>query len=372
MPSIDFMKKTAAGFAAACLVLGGGLSLAAHGKDQHADRAWMGVMFQPAEDGVLVVKVFKKDPADLAGLKEGDVITDLDGHPIDTTSDFLRAFDDLKPGDHVTATVRRKGEAFDIDVTLVDRKDAHAAFPARMVFPALQRFRSHMAGPEMRQRGYLGVEAQTMTDELREYFGAPDGAGILVARVEDGSPAEKAGLLVGDVITEADGEPIDSVPDLVRVLRDKKEGDPVDLTYYRGGRRGSLEALAGVTEHRVWELHSLAECGDEDDDDCGSRFNVFLDPEDLPSGSSGGWGTSLGMDPGFSEGMKRLQEYLGSPEFHQQIQRSIQIEKQLQEKSEELEKRLEELERRLQAMPKENGETHRRGAGRSAHRRNLA
>src|ERR1700674_1056075 len=57
------------------------------------------------------------------------------------------------------------------------------------------------------KRGYLGVELSELTPELRAHFGAPESAGVMVARVAAGSPAEKGGLNVGDIITSLYGQP---------------------------------------------------------------------------------------------------------------------------------------------------------------------
>jgi membrane-associated protease RseP (regulator of RpoE activity) len=85
-------------------------------------------------------------------------------------------------------------------------------------------------------RGRLGVNATSMTDELRDYFGAPHGSGVLVQRVSPGTPAAKAGVKVGDVITKIDGKAIEDTPDVLDALSGKKKGDGVTLGVVRGRR----------------------------------------------------------------------------------------------------------------------------------------
>src|SRR5258708_4887988 len=63
------------------------------------------------------------------------------------------------------------------------------------------------------KRGYLGVELTELTPELRAHFGAPQDTGVMVARVVAGSPADKAGLKVGDIITSLDGKAVESSSD---------------------------------------------------------------------------------------------------------------------------------------------------------------
>ena len=61
----------------------------------------------------------------------------------------------------------------------------------------------------------LGIQVQEMTPELRAWFQAPQTAGVLVTRVEPDSPAQEAGVQVGDVIVEAGGEALETPRDLV-------------------------------------------------------------------------------------------------------------------------------------------------------------
>src|SRR5688572_28068188 len=61
----------------------------------------------------------------------------------------------------------------------------------------------------------LGVKVQEMSEELRDYFGAPDDAGVLVNSVVKDSPAEKAGIKPGDVITEVDGKKVEDTRELI-------------------------------------------------------------------------------------------------------------------------------------------------------------
>jgi predicted metalloprotease with PDZ domain len=90
------------------------------------------------------------------------------------------------------------------------------------------------------KRAYLGVSLVDLTDELREHFGAPKDTGVLVSSVEDGSPAEKAGIRVGDIIVGIDGKDVESSRDLRRSLREKKEGDTVRVEVMRGRARQTL------------------------------------------------------------------------------------------------------------------------------------
>ena len=99
------------------------------------------------------------------------------------------------------------------------------------------------------KRGYIGVRATALSPELREHFGVDRSAGILVASVEKGSPADKAGLEVGDIITAVDGQAIDDAGDLRQAVGKKHRGESVRLDVTRGKSKQSI--VATVDEHEL-------------------------------------------------------------------------------------------------------------------------
>lgn len=92
------------------------------------------------------------------------------------------------------------------------------------------------------KRAFLGVSLMDLSDELREYFGSPKDTGALVASVEDNSPADKAGLRVGDLIIAVDGKDIESTWDLRGAIKEKKDGETVRIDILRGRNRQTLTA----------------------------------------------------------------------------------------------------------------------------------
>lgn len=85
------------------------------------------------------------------------------------------------------------------------------------------------------ERGRIGLRVQPMTPELREHMKAPLDAGVLVVQVEAGGPAAKAGVRVGDVITEAGGEPIEAPFELIHRVTRLGEGSELALSLVRDG-----------------------------------------------------------------------------------------------------------------------------------------
>lgn len=92
------------------------------------------------------------------------------------------------------------------------------------------------------KRAHLGVSLVDLTDELRNHFGSPKDAGVLVGSVEDGSPADKSGIQTGDIIIGVDGKDVESSSDLRRALREKKDGDTVRVEVLRGRTRQTFVA----------------------------------------------------------------------------------------------------------------------------------
>jgi S1-C subfamily serine protease len=89
-------------------------------------------------------------------------------------------------------------------------------------------------------RGRIGIEVQSMTAELREFFSAPAEYGLLIARVEEGRPAQKAGLRVGDVILAAGDEPLARPHDLVAVVARAAAATPLALRIVRNGKQQQI------------------------------------------------------------------------------------------------------------------------------------
>ena len=161
--------------------------------------------------------------------------------------------------------------------------------------------------PGYGRRGYLGVRLLEMTPELREHFGAPRDAGVLVASVEADSPAQKAGVQVGDIITKAGGDRIETARDLARSARAMRSGETLKVEVSRN--RATRELSVTVQERASREI-DLGDLGREIGRDFGHDF-----------------GREFGR--------------------HAWVFRSPENADRFQERMEELEKRMKELEKRL-------------------------
>jgi membrane-associated protease RseP (regulator of RpoE activity) len=101
------------------------------------------------------------------------------------------------------------------------------------------------------RRGFIGVSLIEITPELRAHYGAPKDAGVLVSDVTSDTPAAKAGLEVGDVITAVDGERVRWTGDVSRAIRGKKASETVQLDVVRG--RASRKVTVTVEERQARE-----------------------------------------------------------------------------------------------------------------------
>jgi hypothetical protein len=173
-------------------------------------------------------------------------------------------------------------------------------------------------------RGYLGVQPLDLTTELRRHFGAPEDAGVLVARVEDDSPAQTAGIQVGDVVTRVQGTPVASTWDLMRSLRERKEGEVVTLEVFRQGRSRSLSVTIRERPRAQVDIRRfVGGPGGE------GPFLLHLEGDGLP------------------EAIEGLQKRLASPQLHRWVQDPPCSNPEIEQRLKELENRLQELEREL-------------------------
>src|ERR1051326_672658 len=190
------------------------------------------------ERGVEITMVDADAPAGKAGLKEHDVILEFNGTAVESEEQIRRLIREVPPGRTVTLGINRDGNPMKISVQLADHGTVVAQARPRIMVPAprVQVFpRNGMDLPFQIQTysSVLGVQTESLTRQLGEYFGVKDGEGVLVRSVEKGSAAEKAGLKAGDVIVKADNEKLTDRSDLTHILRSHRTGGKMILVVLR-------------------------------------------------------------------------------------------------------------------------------------------
>jgi S1-C subfamily serine protease len=186
------------------------------------------------EKGVLVGGVYQGSPADKAGLVRGDIVLSVDGTAVNTDSDLRAALAKHKAGDVAQLSVQHGDQQKNVSVTLAEAPVAAAAAPQNTPNNGQQAPAPQQPAPQARPAGpYLGI-LPIGTGQFRmrdDDFGAgkPAVAGAVIRQVAAGSPAEKAGLKVGEVITTVDGQQVGPQNSLSTLLSSHKPGDSVKL-----------------------------------------------------------------------------------------------------------------------------------------------
>jgi len=184
--------------------------------------------------GVGIAQVEKDSPAEKAGLRKDDVIVRFDGESVTSTRKLSRLVAEASPDHTVRLTISRGGAEQEVNVALGKRPGLATVMAPKIKDDILKNFPKDKEGTFVFAYGgnrRIGIGTQGLTKQLSDYFGAKDG-GVLITSVNENSPAAKAGLRAGDVITAIDGEKVDSPGDISRAINKKEDGS-VTLTILR-------------------------------------------------------------------------------------------------------------------------------------------
>jgi serine protease Do len=226
----------------------GGSYLGIGGLDITAERAK--ALNLKDERGVEVSSVAEDGPAAKAGIKDGDVVLEFNGQPVQGTTQFQRMVRETPVGRQVKITIWRAGATQTVTatvgeskMTMVNPEDGNWNFsmpmPPTPPMPAAPYFdmpRFQMSS----QNPMLGIEGEPLgqQEQLAEFFGVQEG--VLVRSVRKGSAAEKAGLKAGDVITKVDDSKVTTTGEITRTLRGLKSKKTFNLTVIRNKKEMPL------------------------------------------------------------------------------------------------------------------------------------
>jgi len=169
--------------------------------------------------GVVAVAVMPDSPAEKAGVKKGDVITDMNDKPVSGVRPFVDAVTALKAGDELALKMLRDGKEQSIKVKLGKR-------PAEPPTPPV---------PPGKDEPFIGLALQP----------GPDGKGVEVRDVLGGGPGDKAGLKKGDILTQVEGKAVSDPAALAGAVADHKPGDELTFKVMRDGKEQEVKVKVG-------------------------------------------------------------------------------------------------------------------------------
>ena len=190
-------------------------------------RGWLGISVQDISDdiasnlnhanrrGALVSDVFKGDPADKAGIKIGDIITEINGKTIKDTHELLLTIASLHVGQKMNVKAIRDGKEMTFQVTVAERKDSVSVAAER-------------AG-----KGFFGIAAQDITAEMAKQLGIARN-GVIVTEVQGGSPADEVGIQSQDIIVQVNRVKIATMKDYTKEIMKASAKKSVTLLIKRG------------------------------------------------------------------------------------------------------------------------------------------
>ncbi|MBW1860071.1 MAG: DegQ family serine endoprotease [Deltaproteobacteria bacterium] len=197
-------------------------------------RGWLGVSIQDLSPdlaeyygvkdgkGALVGEVFKGDPADKAGIKPKDVITEVDGEKIEDSRDLSQKIAEIPVGGEITLKGIREGKERTFRVQITKRTED----------------KETLAMKQPAEQTDLGMTVAVLTKEIARQFNLSEDEGIVVVSVEQGGPADKADVQQGDLILEIDHKAIKTLKDYDSKIKGVEKGDTISLLVKR--RRGFL------------------------------------------------------------------------------------------------------------------------------------
>jgi len=234
--------------------------------------------------GVAIENVAKDSPAAKAGLQKGDVILRFNDEEVTSVFKLTRLLGEVAPDHQVKVTILRGGGESELTVTPGKREMLAfqsggfnmGDFPTTLVMPNFPRVPMPPNGAMLPRGGdgndffiyrgsganrRIGIGIAPLTKQLGDYFGVVDGRGVLIESVRENSPAARAGLKAGDVVTEIDGREIKNSSDLTRAINSKKDGD-VSLTFLRDKNRQTVMITPEISKDAPMPFSEFQNFGD--------------------------------------------------------------------------------------------------------------
>lgn len=168
-------------------------------------------------------------------------------------SDVIQTDSAINPGNSGGPLVNLKGEVVGINVALFSTSGGYQGIGFAIPVNSAKQILSRLIEGKKILYGWLGITVQDLTDDLAKYFGLQNKNGVLVAKVLEDGPAQKAGIKEGDVIREFDNKVINNVKELLNTVAKAEVGRKVKITLMREKRQLTLEAQVGERPQNLEE-----------------------------------------------------------------------------------------------------------------------
>lgn len=173
------------------------------------------------DHGIVVENVLENQPAEKAGIRQRDVIIEYRGKPVRDDAEFRLMVGETPIGEEVPIVVWRDGKKKTLSITIGERPDENVV----------------AAAPEQRSESWLGIYVDDVDSrQARTRFNTERGQnGVIVLDVEEGSPADEAGIREGDVITEVYSQEVNNLDEYMKIAKKLEERkDPIAFLVKRG------------------------------------------------------------------------------------------------------------------------------------------
>ncbi len=173
------------------------------------------------------------------------------GLGIEGYEDFIQTDASINPGNSGGALINLKGDLVGINTAILAPSGGNVGIGFSIPINMVRQITEQLVAHGSVKRGRLGVYVQDLTQKLAKAFGIDKEHGAVVSQVVPNSPAEKAGLKEGDVITELDGKAVTSAAQLRNDVGLMRVGKSVNLTVMRDGKKMTVDAVLEAREQQA-------------------------------------------------------------------------------------------------------------------------
>jgi len=164
---------------------------------------------------------------------------------INTFENFIQTDAAINPGNSGGALIDTKGRLLGINTAIYSRTGGSLGIGFAIPASTAKMVMEQIVATGTVTRGYIGVEPQDVTPELAEAFRLPRKNGAIIAGVMRGGPADKAGVKVGDILFEVDGQPVLSTATMLNLIAQLRPGAKAHFRFVRDGRDVDIDIVVG-------------------------------------------------------------------------------------------------------------------------------